>query len=67
MTFRIERVNELLRKEISSLILKELDISKDIMITVTGVETSPDLGQAKIKVSIMPFLKAEKILKVLRG
>jgi len=67
MSRRIQRVNELLKEEISNLILREIDFSKDVMVTITEVETSLDLQQAKIRVSIMPFLKAEKILKVLNS
>jgi len=67
MSLRIQRVNELLKQEIGSLILKELDFSRDIMVTITEVDTSDDLQQAKVKVSIMPFLKAEKILKILNS
>jgi len=67
MSRRIERVNQLLKQEISGLILRELEFSKDVMVTVTEVDTSSDLRQARIKVSIMPFLKAEKILKVLNS
>lgn len=65
MSRRIQRVNELLKQEVSNLILKELDFSKEVMVTVTGVETSSDLRQAKIRVSIIPLLRAEKVLKVL--
>ena len=60
-------VNELLKQEIGSLILKELDFNRDTMVTITEADTSDDLQQAKVKVSIMPFLKAEKILKVLNS
>jgi len=67
MSLRIQKVNELLKQEIGNLILKELDFSRDIMVTITEVSTSPDLQQAKVKVSIMPFLKAEKILKILNS
>lgn len=67
MSLRIQRVNELLKQEIGNLILKELDFSRDIMVTITEVSTSPDLQQAKVKVSIMPFLRAEKILKILNS
>lgn len=67
MSLRIQRVNELLKQEIGGLILKELDFSRDIMVTITEVYASDDLKQAKVKVSIMPFLKAEKILKVLNS
>lgn len=67
MSFRIQRVNELLKHEIGELILKELDFSRDTMVTITEVNTSPDLRQAKIKVSVIPFLRAEKVLKVLNS
>lgn len=67
MSRRIQRVNELLREEISKLILREIDLSKDTMVTIIEVKTSSDLQQAKIRVSIMPFLKAEKILRVLNS
>lgn len=67
MKRRIQRINELLKQEVSNLILKELDFSKDVMVTVIGVKTSSDLEQAKIRVSIMPFLKAEKILRILNS
>lgn len=67
MSFRIQRVNELLKHEIGELILKEFDFSRDTMVTITEVNTSPDLRQAKIKVSVIPFLKAEKVLKVLNS
>lgn len=67
MSLRIQRVNELLKQEIGNLILKELDFSRDIMVTITEVDASDDLQQAKVKVSIMPFLRAEKILKILNS
>lgn len=37
------------------------------MVTVTKAETSSDLNQAKIKVSIIPFIKADKLLKILNS
>ena len=67
MSLRIQRVNKLLKQEIGSLILKELDFSRDTMVTIIEVDASDDLQQAKIRVSIMPFLKAEKMLKVLNS
>lgn len=67
MNLRIQKINELLKQEISNLILRELDFSKDTIITITEVNASSDLQQAKVKVSIMPFLKTEKILRVLNS
>ncbi len=65
MSRRIEKINQLIKEEISNLILRNLDISREVMITVTNVKTASDLTRAKVGISIMPFLKAEKILKIL--
>lgn len=67
MNLRIQKINELLKQEIGNIILKELDLNRDTMVTITEVSTSPDLRQAKAKTSIMPVLMAEKILKILNS
>ncbi len=51
---RIERINELLREEISDLIQKEIrDPRLTGLVSVTEVETSADLRHAKVFVSVM--------------
>ena len=67
MSLRIQKINELLKQEISDLILRELDFSRDTLITVTKVDTSKDLLDARVGVSVLPFLKAEKVMKVLNS
>jgi len=64
MSQRIKRVNELLKHEISQLLLREIDVN-DILITITDIDTSPDLRYAKIKISVMPNEKNELVLKVI--
>ena len=69
MSRRIERVNGLLRQEISSVIANELrDPRLASMISVTEVDTSADLRKAKVFVSVLggPDDKA-KTLKALRS
>jgi ribosome-binding factor A len=52
MSHRIEKVNHLIRKEISDLIQHQLkDPRLDAFISVTEVVTSPDLKYAKVFVS----------------
>ena len=52
MTFRIDRVNNLIRQEISELLHRQVkDPRLGGFITVTRVSTSPDLKYAKIFVS----------------
>ena len=52
MAHRIERVNNLIRREISELIQRQAkDPRLDAFVAVTEVDTSPDLKYAKVFVS----------------
>jgi ribosome-binding factor A len=54
MTRRTERLNYLIRQEISELIRREIkDPRLGCFLTVTRVDTSPDLSYAKIYISVM--------------
>ena len=54
MSRRRERVNELIREEISELIARRLkDPRLDGLVTVTEVSTSPDLRLARVFISIL--------------
>jgi ribosome-binding factor A len=51
---RIERINHLLRQEIADLLTREVKDATlhDAMISITDVETSPDLRNAKVYFSV---------------
>jgi ribosome-binding factor A len=52
MPHRIERVNSLIRREISELLQRQVkDPRLDNLVTITDVSTSPDLRLAKVFVS----------------
>jgi ribosome-binding factor A len=54
MSRRTERVSELIRHELSDLLLRELrDPRLDGLISITQVELTPDLYNARISVSVM--------------
>jgi len=67
MTHRIERVNNLIRQEISQLLQRQIkDPRLSNFIAVTEVDTSPDLKYAKIFVScISSGEEKQKILSAL--
>ncbi|MFC1902097.1 30S ribosome-binding factor RbfA [Chloroflexota bacterium] len=67
MAHRVERVNTLIRREISELIQHQLkDPRLDAFVTITEVDTSPDLKYAKVFVScIRGKQEGEKLLPVL--
>lgn len=50
---RVKRVAEAIRQEVSKIILYELNDPRIASITVTNVETSPDLKTAKVLISIL--------------
>jgi len=65
MPQRIPRVNQLIKKELSQILLREVEFPKDVLVTVTRVETSVDLNQTKVFISTLPENQSEKVLKLL--
>lgn len=65
MSFKHEKLNQAIKKELGGLILKELDIPSDIVITITRVECSGNFFFAKVFVSIIPEDKKEFFFKLL--
>ena len=65
MSNRIQSVNSLIKNELSQILLKEVDFPEDTLATLTRVETSTDLSQAKVYISIMPDNKINEIFEIL--
>src|SRR3954469_7775645 len=53
MSQRTDRVDELLRQEIGALLAKEVADPRIGFVTITDVETAPDLRHAKVWVSVI--------------
>ena len=64
---RITRVNELVHHEVSGLIRREVELPFGIMVTVVSVQTSHDLGYAKVYISALPSSKSEEALTALNA
>ncbi|MDD3292775.1 MAG: 30S ribosome-binding factor RbfA [Candidatus Pacebacteria bacterium] len=64
--WRIEKVNAFIKKELGSIILKEVDIFPDILLTITRVESSSNLIEAKVYLSILPEEKTEEVINLLK-
>jgi ribosome-binding factor A len=66
MPKRIDRINELIKEIISRLILEEIEFSPGILVTVTRVETSNDLLDANVFISVLPDDKRHSTVSYLR-
>ncbi|MDP4007306.1 MAG: 30S ribosome-binding factor RbfA [bacterium] len=66
MTERIPQVNELLQQELGTILLRELDFPENTLVTLTRVDASPNLQQAKIYISVMPEEKAKEVFQLLQ-
>ena len=64
----MRRINELMREVIGAAILSELEDPRIGFVTVTAVDTSPDLRSAKIHVSVLGSeSERDAALRGLRG
>lgn len=66
MSHRIEQINELIRHELATLMLAEVEFPKGCLVTILRVEVSKDLRHAKVFVSVMPSYLIPKALEKLR-
>ena len=65
MAKRIPQVNQLIQKELSKIIKREIDVSPETLITLTRVDTSPNLEQANVYISVLPEKEEKIILQIL--
>jgi ribosome-binding factor A len=67
MENRVPGVNQLIKRELSGIILKEIEFPQDTLVTLTRVETSSNLIESKIYVSVIPESRQDAVMKLLRG
>lgn len=65
MPDRIKRVNSLIKEEVGKLLDKKIKAPKGVLITVTRVETTQNLEEAKVWISIYPDDEVKKIFNIL--
>lgn len=63
--WKTEKVNAFIQKELGSIILKEVDIFPGVLLTITRVDTSSNLIESKVYISILPEGKDKEIMDLL--
>lgn len=61
-TTRQQKINRLLQKELSEIFRKQTQMMRGVLISVSTVRVSPDLGMAKIYLSIFPSQQGQELL-----
>ena len=62
---RVQRVNQLIKRELSQLLLREANFPKNILVTITRVVTSPNLIESRVFISAVPEKNIKKVLAIL--
>jgi len=62
---RILQLNQLIKQELGQLISSEIEFP-NFLVTITNVDTSPDMKSSKILISVIPDKLRGTALKILR-
>ena len=65
MSDRMAKVDELIAQQLGQIIISEVELPKEAIVTITKVKTSPDLKQAKVFLSILPESEQKRIMSLL--
>lgn len=64
-SLRLEKVNDLLREELGSILATEVSLKSGVLVTIAKVRTTPNLKDAHIFVSVFPEQEGEYVMKSL--
>jgi len=66
MSERILKINELIKQQLGQIITKEIELPENCLITITKVETTPDMKIAKVFITVIPENLRGSALEILR-
>lgn len=67
MSNRLPRVNQLIKEELSQIILREVEFPSGVLVTLTRVETSSNLNESRVYISCIPETEQEKVMSILNS
>lgn len=62
---RVRQLNSLVQREVASIIRRELEFPRGVLVTVTKAKVADDAESAKIWVSVLPANKGEKVFTII--
>jgi len=67
MSHRIEKINELIKRNISEILARELDLKPGVFITLTKVDTTFDLRYSNVFISIYPDSESRYVISAIEN
>ena len=65
MSERIQKINKLIKRHLGEIFLKELSLKPGLFLTVSKVDTTPDLRYTQVFISVFPYKEADYAIKTL--
>lgn len=65
MKNRVEQVSDFIRSEIAQIIIKEVELPQDSLVTISRVDIANNYRYALIWVSVIPVERSMEIIKIL--
>lgn len=66
MSYRISKINELVKQQVSEIISRELNLKPGVFLTIAKVDTSSDLRYTRIFISIFPERETNYAIETLK-
>lgn len=63
MSHRLQKINELIKRELGKILFEESDFGAGILVTVLRAETTEDLKEATVTFSVLPAAQGPAVLK----
>lgn len=65
MSQRIQKVNKLIKKNLGEILSRNLNLKPGIFLTISKVDTSPDLRYTRVSISVFPEKESDYAIKTL--
>jgi ribosome-binding factor A len=65
-SLRQHKINELIKRELNEVLIKNFDFPLDCLVTILEVDTSADLSKSKIFFSIFPSEQSLSVFNLLK-
>jgi len=66
MSQRTEQVAATLQKILGEVMTREVELPMDHLVTISRIDVNPDLKNAKVYLSILPFESAHDVMPIIR-